>query len=258
MTVAVLHLERRDAVALLTLDRPGRLNAIGSDTVAELHDHLDAIEAAGDVRAIVVGGAGGTFCAGADIAELRTLDDGAGFARFVRGLTDVFDRLADLPVPSIAAIDRLALGGGLELALACDLRLATPGARLGVPEIALGLLPAAGGTQRLGRMLPPAVATHLLVTGEPLRAEDAVRLGLVNAVHDDVLAAALDLAASIAAGPPLAVRAAKRLLRVAGSTSLADGIDAERATVAELFDTADRVEGLAAFTEKRAPVFRGS
>jgi enoyl-CoA hydratase len=256
--MAVLHLERRGAVALLTLDRPGRLNAIGSDTIAELHAHLDALEAAGGTRAIVVTGAGGTFCAGADISELRTIDDGTGFATFVRGLTDAFGRLAGLPIPSIAAIERLALGGGCELALACDLRLAAPGARIGVPEIKLGLLPAASGTQRLTRLLPDAVVKHMLITGEPLPADDALRFGLCNAIADDVLARAIELATSIADGPPLAIAAAKELVEVAHVSELDEGIARERSTVAELFDTADRIEGLAAFTEKRPPRFTGS
>jgi enoyl-CoA hydratase len=253
----VLRLERRGRVALLTLDRPERLNAIGSDTVAALHTHLDAIEGDDELRAVVVTGAGRAFSAGADITELDTLTDGADFACFVTGLTDAYDRLEASPVPSIAAINGMALGGGCELALACDLRLAAPGARIGVPEIKLGLLPAAGGSQRLARLLPAAVAKHLLLTGAPLTAEDAHRLGLVNAVHDDVLAAAVELATTLADGPPRALAAAKRLVDVGGPMPLADGIVLERETVAALFDTADRVEGLAAFAEKRPPRFTG-
>ena len=257
-TPSVLRLERRGRVALLTLDRPARLNAIGSDTVAELHRHLDVVDADTDLRAIVITGTGRAFSAGADITELDSLRDGQDFARFVEGLTDAYDRLAACPVPSIAAINGSAFGGGLELALACDLRIAAPAAKLGVPEVKLGLLPAAGGSQRLARMLPAAVAKHLLMTGAVLAADDALRFGLVNAVHDDVVGAALELATALAAGPPAALAAAKRLVDLGGELSLADGIDLERATVATLFNTSDRVEGIAAFLEKRPARFTGS
>ena len=169
----VLHFERLDGVAMLTLDRPERLNAIGSDTVALLHEALDSIEADHALRAIVITGAGRAFSAGADITELDTLKSGADFGRFVNALTDVFDRLAACAAPSIAAINGIALGGGCELALACDLRLAAPGARLGVPEVKLGLLPGASGTQRLARLLPAAITKHMLMTGAPISAEAA-------------------------------------------------------------------------------------
>jgi enoyl-CoA hydratase len=252
-----LRFERDGQVALLTLDRPARLNAIGSDTVAELHEHLDLIEADADLRAIVVTGEGRAFSAGADITELNTLHDGHDFARFVKNLTDAYDRLAASPVPSIAAINGIAFGGGCELALACDLRLAAPGARLGVPEVKLGLLPAAGGSQRLARFLPAAVAKQLLMTGAALSAADALQFGLVNAVHEDVVAAALALGRALAAGPPRALAAAKHLVDVGGELDLRDGIALERETVAQLFDSADRREGIAAFLEKRPAHFTG-
>ncbi len=255
---AVLRFERRGRVALLTIDRPARLNAIGSDTIAELHTHLDVIEAESELRAIVITGAGRVFSAGADITELDSLRHGHDFARFVRGLTDGYGRLAAIPIPSIAAINGIAFGGGLELALACDLRIAAPGARLGVPEIKLGLLPAAGGSQRLARFLPPAVAKHLLLTGAPLNAEEALRWGLINSIEDDAVAVAMTLAASLAEGPPMALAAAKLLVDRGGPLALDDGIELERDTVAGLFDTADRAEGLAAFLTKRAPRFTGT
>ena len=253
----MLHLERRDDVALLSLDRPERLNAIGSDTVALLHAALDDIEGDDSLRAIVVTGVGRAFSAGADISELDTLRTGADFGRFVKGLTDVFDRLARCATPSIAAINGIAFGGGCELALACDLRLAAPNARLGVPEVKLGLLPGAAGTQRLARLLPTAVAKHMLMTGAPLSADVALTHGLINAIHDDVVVAALELAHGIAAGPPRALAAAKQLVDVGLEMSLADGIVLERQIVSALFETSDRVEGIAAFNAKRQPTFTG-
>ena len=253
----VLHLERRGRVALLTVDRPGRLNAIGSDTVAQLHAALDVIEADPELRAIVLTGAGRAFSAGADITELDTLTGPADFARFVKGLTDVLDRLAACPVVSVAAVNGLAFGGGFELALACDLRLASPAAKFGVPEIKLGLLPAAAGTQRLSRLLPVTVAKYLLMTGEPLSADQALHYGVLNDVVDDVVGAALALGESLAAGPPASLAAAKRLVDVGLTMPLASAIVLERETVAGLFATDDRVEGISAFLEKRPPAFGG-
>ena len=254
----ILRFERRNGVALLTLDRPQRLNSIGSDTIALLHAALQEIESDASLRAIVITGEGRAFSAGADISELDSLDSGEEFAGFVNRLTDAFDRLAACPTPSIAAINGMAFGGGLELALACDLRLAAPTARLGVPEIRLGLLPGAAGTQRLARMLPTAVAKHMLMTGAPMSAADAVGFGMVNSIHDDVVAAAMELAGTIAGGPPQALAAAKLLVVAGVELPLAEAIALERRTVAALFDTADRVEGIAAFTEKRPPVFTGA
>jgi enoyl-CoA hydratase len=176
----------------------------------------------------------------------------------VKGLTDAYDRLGACRVPPVAAINGIAFGGGLELALSCDLRVAHPKARLGVPEVKLGVLPAAGGSQRLARMLPPAVAKHMLLTGEQLSPEDALRFGLVNQLADDVLAASTELGKSLAAGPPQALAAAKYLIDVGGEMPLAAGIGLEREQVSVLFDTDDRVEGIRAFLDKRPPRFTGN
>jgi enoyl-CoA hydratase len=255
-----LRVERPDgAIAVVTLTRPDRLNAIGSDTLTELDAALTDLDADDTVRAFVITGEGKAFSAGANIDELSGLDGAAGFARFVRFFTDVLDRLEQFPKPSIAAIDGVALGGGLELALACDLRVASDRARLGVPEIKLGLLPGAGGTQRLPRLIPRGVATQMLLTGQPLGAVDAHRLGLVNELSGDApaLVVAERLARDLAAGPPLALAAAKHLVQRGAILSLTDAIDLERETVADLFTTADATEGLAAFREKRGPEFHG-
>jgi enoyl-CoA hydratase len=256
----VLRVERRDgAIAVVTLSRPDRLNAIGTDTLVALDAALLELEADDSVRTFVVAGEGRAFCAGADIDELSGLEGAAGFARFVRSFTDVLDRLERHPKPSVAAIDGAALGGGLELALACDLRVASDDARLGVPEIKLGLLPGAGGTQRLPRLLPRGVALQMLLTGTPLGAVDAHRLGLVNELSGDApaLVIAERLARELAAGPPLAHAAAKHLVQRGAVLPLTDAIDLERETVSELFATDDAAEGLAAFRAKRAPEFRG-
>jgi enoyl-CoA hydratase len=256
----VLRVERPgDAVAVLTLTRPDRLNAIGTETLAALDAALTTLEADDSVRAFVVTGEGRAFCAGADIDELSGLDGAAGFARFVHGFTDVLDRLEQHPKPSVAAVDGAALGGGLELALACDLRVASDRAHLGVPEIRLGLLPGAGGTQRLPRLLPRGVALQMLLTGAPLGAVDAHRLGLVNELSGDApaLGVAERLARELAGGPPLALSTAKRLVQWGATLPLAGAIELEREMVAGLFATEDAAEGLAAFRAKRTPEFRG-
>jgi enoyl-CoA hydratase len=256
----MVRYEQRDAVVVLTLDRPGRLNAIGHDTLTEVNEALTRIEADPGARVVIVTGAGKAFSAGADITELDALDGPQDMSRFLKYFTDTYDRLSRLAKPSIAAVNGMAFGGGLELALACDLRVVARGARLGMPEIKLGLLPGAGGSQRLTRLLPAPVAKQLLLTGEPISADDAHRLGLVNQVVDDgtALDAAEQLAGRLAAGPPLALAAAKRLVDLGGPMALDAGIAFERETVAMLFGTEDRSEGVAAFLEKRASHFRGS
>ena len=259
MVAESVDLERRpDGVGVVTLRRPDRLNALSSEVAAGLHEAFRAAGADDAVRAIVVAGDGRAFCAGADIGELDTLDGPHGFSAFVRRLTDAFDSLARCPKPSVAAVHGVALGGGLELALACDLRVAEEGARL-VPEIKLGLLPGAAGTARLPRLLPKAVAKQLLLTGEPLLAAEAHRLGLVNEVvpAGTALDAALALASRLAALPPLALAAAKRLVDEGATLPLDAAVTLERETVSMLFGTADRVEGVRAFLDKRPPTFEG-
>jgi enoyl-CoA hydratase len=248
-----------DRVAVLVLDRPNRLNALSSELAAGLAEAVAEVEADPEVRALVVAGEGRCFSAGADITDLEGLDGPHAFAAFVRGLEGALAALARCPLPSVAAVHGVALGGGLELALACDLRVAESTARLGVPEIKLGLLPAAAGTARLSRMLPPAVAKQLLLTGEPLDAATAYRLGLVNDVVDEGAAgdAAVDLAARLAALPPLALAAGKRLVDEGGQMPLDSAIAFERETVAMLFGTEDRAEGIRAFLDKRPPSFTG-
>jgi enoyl-CoA hydratase len=255
----VLAETRLERVTVLMLHRADRLNALSSAVARRLATAVAEIERDDDVRAIVIAGEGRAFCAGADIAELDTLDGPHGFASFVTVLTDAFGALARCPKPSVAAIHGLALGGGLELALACDLRIADETARLGVPEIKLGLLPGAAGTARLTRLLPNGLAKQMLLTGEPLGATEALRHGLVNEVvpAGEAFEAAVALATRLATLPPLALAAAKRLVDDGGFMPLANAIALERETVSMLFGTADRVEGVRAFLEKRAPTFEG-
>ncbi|MGW0586148.1 enoyl-CoA hydratase/isomerase family protein, partial [Streptomyces sp. NPDC002920] len=160
----VLRVELRDRIAVFTLDRPERLNAIGTRTVARLRAALEDVRDNDDVRALVLTGAGRAFSAGADLGEIESFTRPGEFRDFVGRLTEAFALLEEFPKPSVAAVHGFAFGGGLELALACDLRVAERGARLGLPEMKLGVLPGAGGTQRLPRLIPPAVARQMILT----------------------------------------------------------------------------------------------
>jgi enoyl-CoA hydratase/carnithine racemase len=251
-------LERRGAVAVVTLHRADRLNAVGTDMVDALRAALDGLGSDPSIGSLVVTGEGRAFSAGADISEFATFATAAQFEAFITHMEGTFAALHALPKPSVAAINGVALGGGLELALACDLRIAAAGARLGVPEVKLGLLPGGGGSARLTRMLPPGAAKQMLLTGEPVTADESLRLGLVNEVAEDgpaAVARALAIAAQLAALPAGALAAAKRLVDEAGELSLAGAIAAERATVTRLFGTPDRAEGVAAFLDKRPARF---
>lgn len=255
----MLRVELRDQIAVLTLDRPERLNAVGTETVNRLTQALNDIRDNDDVRAVVLAGAGRAFSAGADIGEIESCTAPGQFRAFVGRLTDAYALLEDFPKPSVAAVHGFAFGGGLELALACDLRVAERGTRLGLPEMKLGVLPGAGGTQRLPRLLPPAIAKQMILTGEPIDAERAWQLGLVNELAEPggALAAAEKLAAGLAAGAPLALAAGKRLIDHGLGMDLTTAIAYERETVTVLFSTEDRAEGLKAFRDRRPGEFRG-
>ena len=246
-----------DGVALVTLDRPEVLNALDFALIRELTDALEALDADPACRAIVITGAGErAFAAGADIRELATqtpttLFSGNEFHRW--------ERIKRIRTPLIAAVRGVALGGGCELAMTCDMIVAADDARFGQPEITLGVMPGAGGTQRLTRAIGKAKAMELVLTGATLSAREAEERGLVTRIVPaaDVITAALELAARIAAMPPEAVRAAKEAVNRAFEVSLEAGLEFERRAFYLLFDTEDAKEGLAAFSEKRKPSWKG-
>ena len=249
-----------DGIGVLTLNRPARLNAVNTAMANEIEALARQLRDDRRLRALIVCGAGRVFCAGADIAALDTLAGADGPYRFLEALQVAFNAIEALPMPSIAAVHGLAFGGGCELALACDFRLLSAEARLGVPEIKLGLLPGAGGTQRLARLLPTAVAKQMIYFGEPLDAQGALSHGLINAVvpSGEVLNEARAWAERLAGLPPLALRSAKLLVHGAALEGLASGIEAERQAVSYLFQTRDAHEGIRAFLDKRAAKFEGS
>lgn len=251
-------LVRRDiAVAVVTLNRPEAMNARNAAMRSMLYDACAALDAASEIRAVVVTGAGDrAFCAGLDLAEVRDRTLRGDVSRVVGDRNDIA-AVAAMTTPTIAAVNGVAVGGGLELALACDLRLAASTARFGLTEVTRGNLPGNGGTQRLPRVVGPAVALHMLLTGELVEAARALDTGLVSAVEDDVLGAALAVAGRIAANAPLAVQAAKQAVYDGVERSLAAGLDLERELSDQLRSTDDWAEGVTAFAEKRAPVWRG-
>jgi enoyl-CoA hydratase/carnithine racemase len=254
-----LHYAVEGAIGWVRLDRPKRLNAISPQMVREIRAVLEAVRGNESVRVLVFTGTGRAFSAGADIAELVGLSSGTAFLHFLEEVQGAFNELEALGRPTIAALNGLAYGGGCELAIACDLRLMAESASLGVPEIRIGVLPGGGGTQRLARLLPPAVAKRMIFFGEPIDAREAERHGIVNAVvpDDQLESTARTWAERLAELPPLALAAAKQLVRTAGNADLVSGIEAERQAVAFLYGTEDGREGLAAFLEKRPPRFRG-
>lgn len=246
-----------DGVALLTLNRPAVLNALDFALVAELTEALEALDRDAACRAIVITGAGErAFASGVDVRELAaqtaaSLVAGDEFHRW--------ERLKRIRTPLIAAVRGYALGGGCELAMTCDLIVAGEGARFGQPEIKLGVIPGAGGTQRLTRAIGKAKAMELVLTGRMIDAREADALGLVTRVvaDDATVASALELAATIAAMPPLAVHAAKEAVNRAEELGLDAGLEFERRSFFLLFATEDRREGMAAFLEKRKPAWTG-
>ncbi len=247
-------------VALVTVDRPERLNALNTQSLQELLATFERLASDSSVRAIIVTGAGDrAFIAGADIAEMKDKSPSEALA-FARLGQAVCSAIEAAPQPVIAAINGYALGGGCEIALACDIRLASETAVLGQPEVALGVPPGWGGTQRLPRVIGPGLARELIYTGRRVRAEEALRIGLVNAVYPpaELLERARALAAEIARNAPLAVRLSKEAIRRGLDVDLAAGLALEAQAFALAFSTADQREGMSAFLEKRSPEFRGA
>jgi enoyl-CoA hydratase len=246
-----------EGVAVITLDRPETLNALDGDALLELSVAFELAEADVDVGALIVTGSGRAFVAGADIANIASIDDPYTGREFALSGQDVFNSLAALPFPTVAAINGFALGGGLELALACDLRVAASGARLGLPEVGLGLLPGFGGTQRLPQLIGQGRALDLIFTGRHVEADEALALGLVDRVVDDALDGARRLTAQILKNAPVALGLAKEAVTRGLGVTLAQGLEIEADLFGLATTTEDFREGTRAFLEKRAAEFKG-
>jgi enoyl-CoA hydratase/carnithine racemase len=234
------------------------VNALGRALVRDLDAILTPLATEPTLRALIVTGEGRTFCAGADLKERQSmgLDD---IRSFVRGLSATFERLARLPVPIVAAINGTAAGGGCELALACDFRVLDEEGRIGLPETTLAIVPGAGGTQRLPRLIGVARAKRWILSGRLFTAAEALADGVVDrtASGEKVRATAWDLVAEMAGAGPCAVRAAKQAVDAALDVPLSEGLEIEWKAYETILPTQDRLEALAAFREKRKPVFRG-
>ena len=251
-------LERRGSVAMITINRPDKLNALNIATRKELADALDELHNDPEIRVVVLTGAGEkAFVAGADINEFagRTAVE----QRAVMKAKSVFLTAEDFPKPLIAMINGFCLGGGCELALACDIRIASERARFGQPEINLGIIPGGGGTQRLTRLIGEGKAMQLILTGEMIDAAEAHRLGLVNEVYPaaELETKTLELASKIAEKSPVALAMAKTAVKAAARTTLREGLDQEIDLFALCFSSEDKEEGVRAFLEKRKPSFKG-
>ncbi len=252
-----VDLERRDAVALLTLNQPKALNALSADMLSDLDARLGEVEEDPSLRAVVITGAGDkAFCAGADVKAMSTADalEARAFARQGQG---VMSRIENMSRPVVAAVNGFALGGGCELALACDIRMAADGARFGQPEVTLGILPGWGGTQRLARTTSMGFAKDLCMTGRLIDARTAMSVGLVTHIHpaDELLDAAMKLAGGMASGPAWAVGEAKAMCNLALSGDHRANLARELDVFSLAFSTHDQAEGMAAFLEKRSPDF---
>lgn len=254
-----LLLEIADGIATLTVNRPDKRNALNAQVRAELLRALDQLRADDAARVVIITGAGEkAFIAGADINEFaeRTPIE----QRAVMAERRIFDEIAEFPKPVIAMINGFALGGGCEVALACDMRIAATSARLGQPEIKLGIIPGGGGTQRLPRLVGLGNAMRLILTGELIGAEEAARIGLVDLVVNDadLHVRTSEIARAMAAHSPLTLRLAKQAVRASLEMPLAAGLAHERELFITAFGSNDKREGIAAFLEKRAPDFTGS
>ena len=251
-----VHLTRQEEFAVITLNRQEALNALSSSVLRELAQAFDQV-AAGDARALIVTGAGTkAFCAGADIKELtgRSITEQRRDAAFGQS---VLARLDVLPMPSIAAINGYAFGGGLELALACTFRVAAPGAKMGLPEIKLGLIPGYGGTQRLPRAVGEARALEMILSGRTVEAEEALRIGLVHRIADgDPVQAAIAFARGFSGFGLPVLRLARDAVKRALEVPLHEGLKIEADLNTLAFQTQDAVEGMNAFMEKRKPRFK--
>jgi enoyl-CoA hydratase/carnithine racemase len=248
-----------DGIAVLTLANPERRNVLDIAMATALRESAEALARRPEVRCVVLTGSDGVFAAGADIHEIEDATSAENLS-YNRQLRAAVNAVAALPVPTIAAVNGHALGGGLELALACTLRIADQRAKLGMPEVRLGILPATGGLARLPRLIPPSTAARLLLTGDLLSGAEAEGLGMVDhavpaeTVHEEALA----LAARIATAAPLSVRAIVDALRNDVQLSIADANIRSEERLARLLDSADRREGGRAFLERREPNFRGA
>lgn len=247
-----------DGVAIVTINRPPA-NALATQLIAELDGILDEIAQEDSARVVLLHGEGRFFSAGADIKEFTNVQTGEEFSRLAQNGQNVFEKLETFEKPVIAAIHGAALGGGLELAMACHMRFVTESAKLGLPELQLGIIPGFAGTQRLPRYVGVAKAAEMMFTSEPISGMEAVQWGLANRAYTDeeLLPKSLEIAKKIAKKSPVALKAAIHMLQYSKPSSYFEGVKAEAESFGTVFVSEDAKEGISAFIEKREPVFQG-
>lgn len=257
---SLVHFSIQDEqIGIMTLNRPEQANSLSSTMLEEVNQIIKEIKHDESIRCLLITGAGSkVFCAGADLKERRLMTETEAKGA-VRLIQQTFIEIESIPVPVIAVMNGHALGGGLELALACDLRIARAGARLGLPETGLAIIPGAGGTQRLPRLIGLGKAKELIFTGASLQAEEAIQIGLIEhiSVADSLMNDAVSLAKQIIKNGPLALKEAKQAIQSSLDHDLHTGLKKEYEAYLRLIDTEDRTEGLQAFQEKRTPQYRG-
>ncbi|MEE8378009.1 MAG: enoyl-CoA hydratase-related protein [Candidatus Aminicenantaceae bacterium] len=256
---STLLYEKKETIGILTINRPEKMNALSNLLTSELKTVLDTVEQDDMLRVLVITGAGDkAFVAGADIQELVTRDAQIG-RKVSKERQDLFSRIENLAVPVIAAINGYALGGGLELALACSIRICSDRAKFGAPEVKLGIIPGDGGTQRLPRLVGLGRAMEMILSGDFIDAQEAYRIGLANKVvpHEELMEKTLELADKIASRPPLAVRFAKEAVNRSVGSGVDSGYVLESYLHALSCTTEDKKEGVSAFLEKRKGQFKG-
>ncbi|WP_332237185.1 enoyl-CoA hydratase/isomerase family protein [Sporolactobacillus sp. KGMB 08714] len=250
--------EVKDNVALITINRPKVLNALRTQTKEELENAIDTAAADEEVRGMIITGSGKGFIAGSDISEISTDKKGEETTAMSKKAHKLFNKFEEIGKPIIAAVNGYALGGGTELALACDLRIASSKAIFGLPEVDLGVAPCYGGTQRLPRLVGPGAALELLMTGKKISAQEAKEIGLVNKVveHAELISEAEKMMQQIIKNAPIAVKYCKFMVNKGLQMSLKDGLDYEAKVNGILVETEDAKEGVKAFFDKRKPVFK--
>lgn len=259
MTSDPILLETDGAIATLTINRPETLNALDTATISAMNTALDRVEADPAIRVLIFTGAGRAFIAGGDIADLNSRQGLPHYEEFAEDIHKLFRRIETFDKPTIGAVNGFALGGGTELLLALDIRILSDKARLGLPEITLGLFPGAGGTQRIIRQLPLCRAKEIMYTGDMLTPDEAVSVGLANRVvpHDELMESTRETAAKIAHKSPLVLKLLKRTLVDGGDMPLSAALRHEQAMIGLVLDSADAHEGCTAFLEKRDANFTG-
>ena len=259
MNEKVLLVEEKDGIAVLTLNRPKVMNSFNFALLNSLKEQVDALKFNTNVRVVIITGAGRkAFCAGADLKERTTFDE-LQVKEFIFTIRNLFTSIENLNKPVIAAINGVALGGGTELALACDIRIAAMNASMGLTETRLAIIPGAGGTQRLPRLIGRGKAKELIFTGRRVDAREALQIGLVNQIYDpeSLLTECQKMAAMICETGPIAIEQAKYAINYGLETDLHTGLGIESNAYWVTIPTEDRLEGLAAFQEKRKPVYKG-